>query len=187
MDPGGGGDAEVAAGGGRLDGPGQGVEGLSGGAGPGPAANLTWRELVDRLSREESAQLQRSSVEEYALREGSSGAGKQRGGFGVRYRTRLLHGEATASFLMDHGRTGPHGLLGGEPGAMNEIRVSKPASSPNRRTSPRATATNCAPATGSRCSTPGGGGYGDPAERDPALVERDRRRYGNGIGRSHDT
>jgi len=55
--------------------------------------------------------------EEYALREGSAGAGRTRGGFGVRYRVRLLRGSATASFMMDHGRTGPFGMLGGRDGA----------------------------------------------------------------------
>jgi N-methylhydantoinase B len=47
--------------------------------------------------------------EEYALAEGSGGAGRHRGGFGVRYALRLTGGEATASFVMDHGRTGPQG------------------------------------------------------------------------------
>src|SRR5262249_60441328 len=59
--------------------------------------------------------------EEYALRERSAGAGRHRGGFGVSYRTRLLRGEATASFLMDHGRFGPPGLSGGRPGGPDEI------------------------------------------------------------------
>ena len=27
--------------------------------------------------------------------------------------------------MMDHGRTGPFGMLGGEPGAMNDISVSQ--------------------------------------------------------------
>ena len=51
--------------------------------------------------------------DEYALRETSGGAGRHRGGFGVSYRVRLLRGEGKASFLMDHGRTGPPGLIGG--------------------------------------------------------------------------
>jgi len=59
----------------------------------------------------------------FALREGSGGAGRHRGGFGVDYQIRLLRGEATASFLMDHGRVGPPGLLGGSPGAVNEIAL----------------------------------------------------------------
>ncbi len=37
----------------------------------------------------------------------------------------LSVGEAKASFLMDHGRDGPPGLLGGSPGAVNEITVSQ--------------------------------------------------------------
>src|SRR5437763_13997205 len=61
--------------------------------------------------------------ERYALREGSGGAGRHRGGFGVDYKVRLLRGEAKASFLMDHGKVGPPGLLGGAPGLPNEITV----------------------------------------------------------------
>ena len=72
----------------------------------------------------------------FALREGSGGAGRHRGGFGIDYQIRLLRGEAKASFLMDHGRVGPPGLLGGSPGAVNEIPSAKPASSPLRRISP---------------------------------------------------
>jgi hypothetical protein len=49
----------------------------------------------------------------YALREGSGGAGKHRGGFGLSYEVELLRGEARASFVMDHGRFGPQGALGG--------------------------------------------------------------------------
>ena len=45
----------------------------------------------------------------YALREGSGGAGKHRGGFGLAYEVELLRGEARASFVMDHGRFGPQG------------------------------------------------------------------------------
>ena len=51
--------------------------------------------------------------EEFALREGSGGAGEHRGGFGVNYAIELRRGEARASMVMDHGRTGPQGVLGG--------------------------------------------------------------------------
>ncbi|MDT8343200.1 MAG: hydantoinase B/oxoprolinase family protein, partial [Thermohalobaculum sp.] len=49
----------------------------------------------------------------YALREGSGGAGRWRGGFGLDYEIELRRGSASASFVMDHGRTGPQGALGG--------------------------------------------------------------------------
>ena len=56
----------------------------------------------------------------YALREGSGGAGKHRGGFGLAYEVELLRGEARASFVMDHGRFGPQGVLGGSDGAVEQ-------------------------------------------------------------------
>jgi N-methylhydantoinase B len=112
----------------------------------------------------------------FALREGSAGAGMMRGGFGVHYEIELLRGEARAAFVMDHGRTGPPGVLGGADGAVNIVRIHRgrdvyvpPHLSKDQDISIRA---------GDRVEvlTPGGGGYGNPAERDPALVSRDRRR-----------
>lgn len=114
--------------------------------------------------------------EEYALRVSSAGTGRHRGGFGVSYRTRLLRGEATASFLMDHGRTGPHGLLGGLPGACNEIEVSQA----DRVTRPehisKGEGYELLPGDWVQVRTPGGGGYGPPSERTTDAIDRDRRR-----------
>ena len=45
--------------------------------------------------------------EVFALAEGTGGAGRHRGGFGVHYRVALRRGEARASFVMDHGRGPP--------------------------------------------------------------------------------
>lgn len=111
--------------------------------------------------------------EEYALRERSAGAGKHRGGFGVSYRTRLLRGEATASFLMDHGRFGPPGLAGGLPGAVNEIEVRRHGvvSRPEHRSKGEGYALT--PGDWVQVRTPGGGGYGDPTERARDSVDRD--------------
>jgi N-methylhydantoinase B len=115
--------------------------------------------------------------EEYALREGSGGAGRQRGGMGLRYAVTLRRGTANASFVMDHGRFGPQGVLGGEDGAPNRIEI---AYQDGRRETPKhlSKAQNIRIEAGDtiRIETPGGGGYGDPAKRDPKLVARDRRR-----------
>ena len=114
--------------------------------------------------------------EEYALREGSAGAGRYRGGFGVNYRVRLLRGEATASFMMDHGRTGPFGMLGGRDGAMNDIevfvngQVQRPAYG-SKGDGFELSAGDCV-----QVRTPGGGGYGDPRDRSRQRVERDLKR-----------
>ncbi|MGI9504899.1 MAG: hydantoinase B/oxoprolinase family protein [Geminicoccaceae bacterium] len=111
----------------------------------------------------------------YALRENSGGAGRHRGGLGLDYEVELLRGEARASFVMDHGRFGPQGALGGDDGAPNEVEVwqngkpytpehlSKEQDIPLR--------------AGDRVhvKTPGGGGYGPPSERDPTLTAEDHR------------
>ena len=114
--------------------------------------------------------------EEYALRGGSGGAGRHRGGFGINYRVRMLRGEGKASFLMDHGRTGPPGLIGGGAGATNEIEISQE----ERRARPEHLSKGegyvLRPGDWIQVRTPGGGGYGAPAERDPAMIERDVRR-----------
>ena len=61
--------------------------------------------------------------EEFSLHEGSGGAGEHRGGFGVNYTIRLRRGQARASMVMDHGRTGPLGALGGADGGVNKVRI----------------------------------------------------------------
>ena len=58
----------------------------------------------------------------YALHEGSGGAGPHRGGFGLDYEVELLRGTARASFVMDHGRFGPQGALGGATAASTASR-----------------------------------------------------------------
>lgn len=59
----------------------------------------------------------------YALHEGSGGAGKHRGGLGLDYEVEILRGTARASFVMDHGRFGPQGVLGGADGGVNRVEV----------------------------------------------------------------
>ena len=118
--------------------------------------------------------------EAYALREGSGGAGTHRGGMGLSYAVRLRRGEARASFVMDHGRTGPPGALGGGAGAVNRI-VIEHADGSRHEPPHRSKAQGITVREGDviRIDTPGGGGYGDPAERPAHLRERDRRRgYG---------
>jgi N-methylhydantoinase B len=109
----------------------------------------------------------------YALREGSGGAGKHRGGFGLAYEVELLRGEARASFVMDHGRFGPQGALGGSDGMVNSVTVYRGGKA---HVPPHLSKEQDIPLqAGDRVAvgTPGGGGYGDPRERDPALVRHD--------------
>ena len=114
--------------------------------------------------------------EEYALHEGSGGAGEHRGGFGLRYRVKLRRGTASASFVMDHGRTGPLGALGGEEGGVNVVTVTRggvPYRPPHRSKDQRLV---LRPGDTVEVRIPGGGGYGPAAARPPERVARDVRR-----------
>ncbi len=125
--------------------------------------------------------------EEFAIAETSAGAGKSRGGFGVQYAVSLRRGEARASFVMDHGRIGPPGVLGGEAGQPNKIEITQSG----RKLVPAHLSKDqdIEMSAGDiiRVRTPGGGGYGDPAERSQALVERDLKRgYGPAMNERSD-
>jgi N-methylhydantoinase B len=109
----------------------------------------------------------------FALREGSGGAGKTRGGFGVHYEVELLRGEARASFVMDHGRFGPPGVLGGKDGAPNVVKIHRGGETTIPEHLSKDQGLRIRAGDRVEVMTPGGGGYGDPAQRDPSLVARD--------------
>ena len=111
--------------------------------------------------------------EEYSLHEGSGGPGEHRGGFGVNYRIRLRRGEARASMVMDHGRYGPQGARGGRDGGVNRVRIlhGDDAYRPPHLSKDQDIHIDAGDVI--EVSTPGGGGFGDPYERDPAAVARD--------------
>jgi N-methylhydantoinase B len=111
----------------------------------------------------------------YALHEGSGGAGKHRGGFGLDYEVELRRGNATASFVMDHGRFGPQGALGGRDGMVNRVTVWQDGKPMTPEHLSKAQDIPMKPGDRVRVRTPGGGGYGDPLTRDPALVAEDVR------------
>ena len=116
-------------------------------------------------------------IEEYSLHEGSGGAGEFRGGMGVNYTVLIRRGEASASFVMDHGRTGPLGALGGENGGVNKVRIDR-AGQPEYIPLHLSKDQGIKVVAGDRIhvSTPGGGGFGDPKKRDPKAVRNDVRR-----------
>lgn len=116
----------------------------------------------------------------YALHEGSGGAGRHRGGFGLDYEIEILRGDARASFVMDHGRVGPQGAQGGADGAVNRVEVIRGGEVwvPPHLSKAQDIALRAGDRV--RVRTPGGGGYGDPRARDPDAVAEDVRlgRYG---------
>jgi N-methylhydantoinase B len=106
-------------------------------------------------------------IERYALRPSSGGDGRHRGGLGIE-RTLTVETDATVSLLTERRRTAPRGLGGGENGALGENLI-------DGEPVPAKTSVDVADGTTVSIRTPGGGGHGDPAERDPEARERDRR------------
>ena len=111
----------------------------------------------------------------YALHEGSAGAGKTRGGFGLDYELELRNGEARASFVMDHGRFGPQGALGGKDGDVNKVIVLRGEKSYVPKHLSKEQDIALAPGDRVWVRTPGGGGYGDPLQRSIDAVLEDVR------------
>jgi N-methylhydantoinase B len=109
-------------------------------------------------------------IERKGLRPDSGGDGRYRGGLGqeIAFRVRA-RGAYTCSLLCDRTRVPAQGFFGGAPGAPGEVRVNgrMPAN-------PKAEQI-LQPGDLIEIRLPGGGGYGLPAERDPALRARDLR------------
>ena len=105
-------------------------------------------------------------VERYGLRPDSGGRGRHRGGLGVERAVRVERA-ATVSLLTERRRHAPAGLDGGEPGATGENLIDgEPVGAKTTVDVPAGTTITV--------RTPGGGGHGDPDERDPDAMARDR-------------
>ena len=111
----------------------------------------------------------------YALREGSAGAGEHRGGFGLDYEVELRRGHAQASFVMDHGRFGPQGALGGADGEPNQVTVWRSGVAYTPEHLSKEQDIPLKPGDRVHVRTPGGGGYGDPKIRSAESVLEDVR------------
>ncbi|RLM44253.1 hydantoinase B/oxoprolinase family protein [Haloarcula sp. Atlit-47R] len=106
-------------------------------------------------------------VERYALRPSSGGDGRYRGGLGLE-RTVTVETDATVSLLTERRRTAPDGIDGGKDGATGENLV-------DGEPVPAKASVDVEAGSTISVRTPGGGGHGNPAERDPEARERDRR------------
>jgi N-methylhydantoinase B len=98
-------------------------------------------------------------VREYALRRGSGGAGRHRGGDGVIRDLEALRA-MEFSLITERRRHRPPGAAGGEPGAAGRNLL-------NGGELPAKASGTLAPGDRLRLETPGGGGYGPAAALDP--------------------
>jgi N-methylhydantoinase B len=112
-------------------------------------------------------------VDEYALLPDSCGAGTWRGGLGLARQYTLLADEATLQLRSDRMTFRPWGLAGGKP-ALPTRNVLNPAGAAARLMPSKFTMTLRRGDT-IRHEQPGGGGHGDPLDRDPERVAADTR------------
>ena len=110
---------------------------------------------------------------EWALRPGSAGAGEHRGGLGAVYEIETLT-EAQVSLLGERGTVPPFGVAGGGPAALNRFTWQTTDGDRAPPLVSKVTGVGLQPGQRVRLETPGGGGWGDPARRDPAATARDR-------------
>jgi N-methylhydantoinase B len=110
-------------------------------------------------------------VEGRALRTDSGGAGKYRGGLGIDMRVRNLVEGKWNFELVRRNQCPPWGLWGGEPGEYGMYLVREPG---EREFRVAGGAHHAVPVrTEVIVRTGGGGGWGDPLERDPMAVRAD--------------
>ena len=113
-------------------------------------------------------------VESTSLRTDSGGAGKWRGGLGLTRKLRLLAPHGRLSVLSARNIIPPYGVRGGKNSAPNRFtiqrdgRVIQPSTLPGK-----VTAFPLRQGDIVIEETAGGGGYGDPLERDPMLAAHD--------------
>jgi N-methylhydantoinase B len=112
-------------------------------------------------------------VRRYELITDSGGPGRSRGGTGVRRDMEFYDHEASFTVLADRVYSAPWGLFGGHSGRSAQyLRLGRDGEP--EQVSSKSTSILDANEVVS-VQTPGGGGYGDPTERDPKRIRRDVR------------
>jgi N-methylhydantoinase B len=151
-------------------------------ASDGPDAVQTHGQNTENAPVEETELNYPVRIDTLALVEDSDGAGRFRGGLGLRKDYRFdLH--TTFTILADRDKSGPHGVFGGLEGRKAEyvhVRDGVETRLVSKST------IDLVPGDVISVRTCGGGGYGDPRERDRELVLRDVRQGKVSAARARD-
>jgi N-methylhydantoinase B len=154
--------------------PAGGTGGFDGGDGSNSVRTWTESDMTTLQPIEAVEQLYPVRIERTALRENSGGPGRWRGGLGLTREVRVLADASRLSVLAEKAVLPPFGVCGGGAGATNRFWVRRG----ERPIQP-------SPLPGKVGGFPlerddivlmessGGGGFGDPLERDPARVAAD--------------
>jgi len=113
---------------------------------------------------------------QWALRPDSAGPGRHRGGLGAIYEVEALaDGGAEVFLLGERGKFPPFGVNGGGAAALNRFVYETDQGETTPPLVSKVTDIKIRRGQKVRLETPGGGGFGDPAARDPQRVVRDVR------------
>jgi N-methylhydantoinase B len=113
-------------------------------------------------------------IERYTLRPDSMGAGRWRGGAGIELEVKIFPPNASvASRAMERYRFQPWGRAGGGPGSIGYTHLNPGTA--GERDIGKIDVLYLEPGDVLRVGTQGGGGYGDPLDREPERVRADVR------------
>jgi N-methylhydantoinase B len=113
-------------------------------------------------------------VEEYGLVPGSGGAGRSRGGLGIARQIRALEDGTVFGCRSDSHLTRAEGVFGGEPGVPGRL-IRNPGRADEQGLPSKVSRLVLAAGESMRIETPGGGGAGAAAQRDPERLAEDIR------------
>lgn len=111
---------------------------------------------------------------QWALRPDSGGDGRHRGGLGAIYEIELLEQSAQAFIFGERGKAAPKGIAGGAEGARNVFRFHTGGQWHTPPMVSKMLGIGLQRGDRVRLETPGGGGWGAPAQRDAAARAADR-------------
>jgi N-methylhydantoinase B len=112
-------------------------------------------------------------IEQYGLVTDSAGPGRNRGGLSLMRAYRILCPEVVLNVRSDKRRFPPHGLFGGKPGRPAESVVNPDTARERLLPILMMHSEELKEGDVFRHIMAGGGGYGDPLERNPEMVLRD--------------
>jgi N-methylhydantoinase B len=113
---------------------------------------------------------------QWALRPDSGGPGRHRGGLGAIYEIEALAEDGAEVFLLgERGKYPPFGVGGGKAAALNRFVYDTDGGEATPPLVSKVTDVKIRRGQKVRLETPGGGGFGDPAAREPERVARDVR------------